>query len=78
MAPLNTTKSEQMWIQNLVLGYPIHHPLQVGSVSFLQTEKKKKGLCREDMCAQHFVAGFMELYVQDMLCCLPRELVFRL
>ena len=33
-----------------MLGYPIHHLLQVGSVSFLQ-----KGLCWEDMCAQHYV-----------------------
>lgn len=37
-----------------------------------------KGLCREDICAQHYVGGNMELYLQDMFCCLPQEFVFRL
>lgn len=37
-----------------------------------------KGLCRKELSAQHCFGGNMELYVQDLLCCLPQEIVFRL
>lgn len=49
------------------------------SVSFLQ-----KGLCRRDICAQHYIGGIMELLKKMFrLCCvllLPpaQEFVFRL
>lgn len=31
-------------------------------------------LCRVDMSAQHYFGGIVELYVQDMLCCLYQDL----
>lgn len=37
-----------------------------------------KGLYREDMSAQHYFAGNMELYMQDILCYLPQESILRL
>lgn len=30
-----------------------------------------KGLCRKELSAQHCFGGNMELYVQELLCCLP-------
>lgn len=38
MAPLNMMKLEVIKIRNIVMGYPIHQLLQVGSVGFLQKD----------------------------------------
>lgn len=35
-----------------------------------------KGLCRGDICDQHYNGGNMEIYAQDMLCCLLQEFVY--
>lgn len=35
-------------------------------------------LCRVDMRAKHYFGGIVELYVQDMLCCLYQEFIFRM
>lgn len=54
---------EEIWNPKAMLGYPIHHLRQVGSVSFLQ-----KGLCREDMCAQHYVVRWNYGYYMCKTC----------
>ena len=36
-----------------------------------------KGLCRKELSAQHCFGGNMELYVQDLLCCLPPRNCFQ-
>lgn len=75
MALLNMMGLEEMYIRKAILGYPIHHLLQVGSVSFLQ-----KGLCREDMCAQHYVVRWNYgnyMYKTCYVVC-PQDFVFRL
>ncbi|RYR27945.1 hypothetical protein Ahy_B01g052018 isoform B [Arachis hypogaea] len=48
VAPMYKVMLEGILIHNIVMGYPIHPLLQVGSVSFLQ-----KGLYLDDMSAQH-------------------------
>lgn len=35
-------------------------------------------LCREDMSAQHYFGGIVELVVQEILSCLYQEFIFRL